>query len=186
MYSTRQLVENYTVENGFNNNNFITATGAVTTGSFGFTLADLDQVSQLIALFDQYRIDMVEVFIRPSIGGYSAPAAGADLPPEFVVVADFDNLTVPTGLAYVRQYDNARDVAPYEGLYLKFRPILTMAAYSGGAFSGYSTQGDVWLDAANTTVQHYGIKWALGAWAGSGIISWRVETYYYVSFKSTI
>jgi hypothetical protein len=182
----RQLVNLFTLENGMVNTNHFQAASTTSLGSLAFCLADCDNATAFAALFDQYRIDRVEVFIRPSFSGYSAPSATADIPPTLFVVNDWDNFTTPSGTAYLRQYDNCTDVAPYEGCVRSFRPACTLATYSGGAFSGYAPTDPVWLDTVNPSVQHYGLKFGCTPWAGSEIIDWVFEAYYYLSFRSVI
>jgi len=62
-----------------------------------------------------------------------------------------------------------------------------VAAYNG-AFAGYANLGAQWIDAASTTVQHYGVKTYVpgGAAGQTQLASWDVFVEYFIQFRKSI
>lgn len=141
-----------------------------------FRLADLPNYTEFTALFDQYKIDKVEVNFVPNISQNSAN----DIPIVYTVV-DFDDGNTPANLDVLRQYETAiLHADPRRPFKRTLVPRVATAAYSGG-FSGYANQTS-WIDVASASVEHYGVK--AGASAASQTITLFVECKYWVSFRN--
>jgi hypothetical protein len=122
-----------------------------------FSLSQVDQVSSLIAVFDQYRITEIEVWYMPRTSSTSVTGTGnAGL---LASVLDYDDGTALTSFASALDYTNALVSSGVDGHYRRFKPHCAVAAYSG-AFTSYANVESPWLDAVSTTVQHYGVKTA--------------------------
>jgi hypothetical protein len=174
-----------------------TATGAPTIAAqasantyfaLAFNLYDLAQVANWTALFDQYRIDKVEVKFQSqgtNVDLHTYVTLNAENPAIWMVL-DFDDNTTPTSLAQILEYDNVEVTESGSGFFATVYPSLTPSVYSAGAFSGYAVERAGWIDCANTAVPHYGLKGVIEALypASTGNYSWTIEAKYFFSFRN--
>jgi hypothetical protein len=138
--------------------NFLTTSNSIQTfGSTSFSIASLDQITQLAAVFDQYMITEIEVWIIPiGLGTVGSVGVGGGMS---YVVIDYDDTTALTTTAQAQDYTNVCAAPQSEGIYRRFVPHIAVAAYSG-AFTSYTNLGPQWIDTVSQNVQHYGIKMA--------------------------
>ncbi len=156
--------------------------------AFAFCLADIPNVSSISTLFDQYRIDEIQFRIRSrNPGVWQANQASpnyATTSPLFVV--DRDDNSAPTTLLELQQYDNCQQISAQDSIDIIFQPSITPSVFSGGVFSGYAIDdsGNYWLDVANTSIPHYGIKVGMPALIATTTsrYDWDIEAVYKVSF----
>lgn len=159
--------------------------------SFAFALADIQNVSSVGALYDQYRIDRIQFRLRsrnPALFMMNQTSPNYSASP-MVIVLDRDDNTAPTTLSELKQYDNCQVISACDSIDIVFEPSVTRSVFAGGVFSGYEvvTDPDVWLDLANTGIPHYGIKVGIPALVASTTskIDWDIEAWYTISFLST-
>jgi hypothetical protein len=129
-----------------------TATASPTAGEVNFTLSSLAEASSYEAIFDQYKIDMAELWIIPE-----APTGGTAQNYQYASVLDYDDSNALSTLQVALNYDNAVVASLLTGMYRRLKPRIALAAYSG-SFSSYANLRDQWLDCASPGVQHYGVK----------------------------
>jgi len=194
-YSTAQMVNTFASNSGITAGSatappFVSA--APTTNSYfaiGFELNDLDQVASLTALYDQYRIDKVELKIMSadtSINVMNTASPNGTVP--FMLIAiDSDDNNAPTSLAYMRQYDQVETVTYGNSYFVTVKPSVTPANYASSAFDGYSVVRASWLDSASPAIVHYGVKGAINALTGAStsFCQWQIFAKYFLSFRST-
>jgi hypothetical protein len=135
-----------------------TSTVAVTLPTKVFSLADLPNASTLTAVFDQYRIKLVEIWLTPA-ATQSTPGA-----PEigyWTSVVDLDDGAAAGNYNAVAVKPGAIQSPILVGHYHGFRPKFAQAVYSG-AFTSFAQGGDGWVDCSSPTVQFYGVKAATG------------------------
>lgn len=158
--------------------------------SWAFALADVPNISSLGALFDQYRIEEIQFRLRSRnpgvfVANQASPNYSTTTP---LLVIDRDDNTAPTTLGELQQYDNCQQFSAQDSIDVVFKPSVTPSVFSGGAFSGYAVEesGKYWLDVANTSIPHYGIKLGMPALVAttSQRFDWDVEAVYKVSFKN--
>lgn len=131
---------------------FTTSVTVATFSALGFTIGALDQISPLTALFDQYRIKEVEVWIVPQLdASISVPQSN------FATVIDYDDTNTLTTYAQALDYVNCVTANGAMAHYRRFVPHVAAAAYSG-AFTSFMNVTAPWIDAASSGVIHYGIK----------------------------
>lgn len=156
--------------------------------SLAFCLADIANLSSLSALFDQYRIDEIQLRFRSRnpgvfLANQASPNYSSVSP---LLVIDRDDATLPTTLLELQQFDNCQQFSAQDSIDVIFEPSITPSVFSGGAFSGYSVDdsGKYWLDVANTSIPHYGVKLGLPALVSTTTqrFDWDVEAVYKVSF----
>lgn len=143
--------------------------GAITTsttipaaGAITFILQDYPAFSDLVNLFDQYRI--LEVKVDFIMGGTTNPLTG---PPGIVFTAiDFNDATAPTSVNDLVQYESFQAVPVGQYFERVVRPRSAVAAYSG-VFTSFGNVYGMWYDTASSSVIHYGIKYFIPAIATS-------------------
>ncbi len=156
--------------------------------AWAFCLADVPNITALSSLFDQYRIDEIQFRLRTrnpavTVQNAASPNYATTSP---LIVVDRDDAAAPTTLSELQQYDNCNCFSTQDSIDIVFEPSITPSVFSGGAFSGYAVDesGKYWLDVANTSIPHYGIKIAMPALVTSTTqkFDWDVEAVYKVSF----
>jgi hypothetical protein len=125
------------------------------TGSY-FTITNFAAYANLLAVYDQYRIDRVEVrmVLRNN------PSGGVSLP-RVAYFPDFDDAVAPPTLAAVYSHPRVRQHTFSEAhpeVTFALEPRVAIASYNG-AFTGYTAApGAVFCDSNSSGVQHYGYK----------------------------
>jgi hypothetical protein len=159
--------------------------------SVAFAVADIPNIASLSAAFDQYRIDRIQYRLRSRNNAIFLASAAAPnySSPVMYVAIDFDDNTAPTTLLEIQQYDNCQVISASDSMDIIIEPSITPSIFSGGAFSGYGVADgdDYWLDLANTSIPHYGLKIGLSALVATTTqkFDWDVEAWYKVSFKNS-
>jgi len=151
-----------------------TSTTTPTFASANFQLNNVDQVTSFQNLFDQYRIDFIELWITPQF-------ASNDTLSEYSSVIDFDDSGLLTSYAQASDFSNVVESSLSQGHYRRFKPHVAEAAYSG-AFSSFANAVSPWLDCASPSVQHYGLKTAFKATAVASSVNMVVR--YHISFRN--
>jgi len=149
--------------------NFATITNSTTVDTFGaltLSLTNLPNYAEFVGLFDEYRI--IQLTFRIS------PLSTTQVSPPFYTAIDPDDGAVPSSTDDLRQFDTLRIVPA--GIFFErtFTPKFSIAAYTG-TFTGYANASpyNMWLDTASTTIQHYGIKYAIPM--ASSVSTWKVD-----------
>lgn len=153
-----RVVQSYEIINAVNSS----ATLATFT-SFYFMISSLDQLASLANVFDQYKIERIEVWLTPHV---SSNVASNDNPGLFHSVIDFDDAALLTTLPQALDYTNVLVGSGLDGHYRTWVPHVAVASYSG-AFNSYTNVTAPWIDAVSANVQHYGLK---TAWSTTGVI----------------
>jgi hypothetical protein len=118
-----------------------------------FSLIDSAQSASLQAVFDQYRISMVEVWLIPRLTVAFTANINAGL---LYSVVDYDD-AAPVNVLGLQQYSNCLVGRGTCVHYRKFKPHAAVAAYAG-AFTSYANETAPWLDCGSPNIQHYGFK----------------------------
>jgi hypothetical protein len=157
------------------NDTFFTTSGSAPTFAQSyFSLDQLDQYVSLTNVFDQYRIDMVELWMSPN--GNTGTGTTGDV----TTVIDYDDATSLPSYTAGLDYPNATLTNPNTGVYRRFVPRIATAAYNG-SFGGYANASPQWIDATSPNVQHYGFKCCsdIASGATTFTLRWRLH----VSFR---
>lgn len=153
-----RVVQSYEVYNAVSS-----STSLATFTGFYFTVANLDQLVSLTNVFDQYKIERIEVWLTPHV---SSNVALTDNPGLFHTVIDFDDATSLTTLAQSLDYANVLIGSGLDGHYRTWVPHVAMASYAG-SFNSFTNVTSPWIDAVSASVQHYGLK---TAWSTTGAV----------------
>jgi len=137
---------------------FSNSTASATFAGFNFTIGNLDQTGSLTAVFDQYRIQCIEIWLVPQERSNTSGTYGTGL---LYTVTDYDDANALTTIGQANDYSNVMVTTAQESHYRRFVPHCAVAIFSG-AFTSYENVAAPWIDATSTGVQHYGIKIACG------------------------
>lgn len=111
----------------------------------------------MAALFDEYRIDWLQVTFRPH-ANTNPLSATTVIVPQLITVVDTDDSTAPTTLASMREYDNTV-ISLFETQVRTCKPGMVDATGQNHI--------SPWTDMAVTNVNHFGVKWGMEAGAGA-------------------
>jgi len=174
-YRFRRSVINGTVQQ---------AAGSDTLGSFSFTLGAIQGNSEWTNLFDQYKICLVRVVLRPLFNFAQIVALSTDVFPPLCSVIDYDDATAISNVL-LSQYQSYKQTRFDKDHVRSIKPRVAMAAYGSGVFASFANQGDQWIDCASTAVVHYGLKYCIqaGHIGQTALQAWSVETEYFLKFR---
>jgi hypothetical protein len=132
----------------------VTSTTVPTFVGLSFALSDLPGYTEFTNLFDQYRIDRIELKLIPNVTD-SFPSSL--LTGTIQSVIDYDDGNTPTTTTELLQYENCQvnNIVDSQ-VQLDFKPRVALAAYAG-AFTSYANATS-WIDSASPGVQHFGVK----------------------------
>jgi hypothetical protein len=169
VYSVSQMVEFGGILNSSN-------LGANSNG-LAFSFGQVPQNSTWASVFDQYRIDEIELWIQPT----QLLSTTVDSFRWYSVI-DYDDDGVSTTEAAALAFQNVSDCGRFEGVYRRFRPHIAIAvAQSGGAPTARNAPSN-WLDAGSTSIKHYALKVVTQSTATQVIISLRAR--FHLSFRN--
>lgn len=134
---------------------FTTSTVATVLLGYSFALSSFADYTAYVALFDQYRIDMLEIYITPQ----SSQSTVISNTGELVTAIDLDDASTPSSYNSVAAHQSSLMTSNTEGHYHKWIPHMAIAVYSG-AFTSFANAPAGWLDCGSPNVQHYGLKFA--------------------------
>lgn len=132
----------------------VLTTGPVANTYLGlaFTLSSFAGNAQYTSLFDQYRINKLEVWLEPV-----APA-GSTTFAQLISAVDFDDANTPTASAQVEAHQTSLTSSGAAGHYHQWTPHCANALYGGALFNAYGNVPAPWIDSASPGVQHFGLK----------------------------
>lgn len=202
-YSTCQMINSLGIENGFIQGNSISLPACQATPTnnvslvYAASLQDLPQVGSFQALFDQYRIDKIEMKFVPQSTEVNlmASASPNDTNPTLLAVLDFDDTSVLSNPAAAEEYDNCQAVQFGEGLFVRIWPTVATAVgtVSGGSVSntGAGVARAGWLDlpapGTGVVTPHFGFKGVITALqtSSTSMAVWTVMIKMFLSFRNT-
>jgi hypothetical protein len=142
---TSQIVVQMNYESAFNSSSTVPSYLGLTP-----TLSSFNGYSNYTALFDQYRIEQLEVWMEPVI----VPTTNGNT---LATCVDLDDANTPTAVATVTDHPGALVGLSMAARYHKWVPHVAVAAYSG-TFASFTNAVAPWIDSASSAVQHYGFK----------------------------
>lgn len=158
-------------------------------GVFKFMLSDVPNSTEFTALFDKYRITGIKAQFFPRTNTLSQNNLTGTLTecPPILTVVDYDDAAATGDSNVLMQYENCRVHSEFKPFSVFFRPMIALATYSSGAFSGYSSSRKQWIDAASPDVEYYALKWASLTYAIANSttieVNWDVVFTYYIECK---
>lgn len=126
--------------------------------TFQFSLDSLDGYTELVSVFDQYRIKEIEIWTVPWVINHT----GNTQPGMFASVIDYDDAAT-LNLNDALQYGTCMVSSAVDGHYRRFAPaVVGYVEPTGGLTSGREVKISPWLDAASSNVVHRGVKYVVG------------------------
>jgi len=122
--------------------------------AMAFTVAAVPEFSSFSAVFDQYRISLIEAIIEPQITEVLSVATAVGI---YVTAVDVDDANSPTALNGLDGYTDVQSSRGTISHYHRWVPSVAVAVYSG-AFTSFASTTSMWLDCGSPNIQHYGLK----------------------------
>jgi len=150
-----------------------------TFGTFNFTVASVADFSTLAAAFDQYRVDCLELIFTPHLTDSTSTQPQGYL----YTVLDLDDSTPFTATSQAQDYSSCITTRLVRPVRRCWKPRIAFATYAG-AFTGFANVSESWIDCASTTVQHYGLKYALDQGAAAFLQVFDLTVRVRLSFRN--
>lgn len=126
--------------------------------TYQFSLDTLDGYTELVSVFDQYRIKEIEIWTVPWVINHT----GNTQPGMFASVIDYDDATT-LNLNEALEYGTCMVSSAVDGHYRRFAPaVVGYVEPNSGLTSGREVKISPWLDAASFNVTHRGVKFVVG------------------------
>lgn len=158
--------------------------GSTLSDVSGGFIAQLNQVpnyTEFTNLYDMYRINGVRWRLSPRAN--SAEIGTNQGMIKLFTAIDYDDIVTPS-LTDMLQYESLKVTRSDKEHVRYVKPRVSQAVYQTAVGTGYSSARG-WIDCANTTVAHYGLKWLLQQ-LPAGNQSFDVQVTYYLSFKNVV
>lgn len=157
---------------------------AEVNNTWRFRLSDVTGYSELTALFDEYKIEKVEITIQRVSQGISMVTSGSTLaffPPTLYTAIDYTDQT-GVDIELLSHYQNCRLHYPTQSVTkIVVNPRFAVDTYPGG----YSTKTG-FINTAYPSIHHYGVKYGLEATGGEteGLYQLKVDFKYFLTFRN--
>jgi hypothetical protein len=150
--------------------------GGEVDGVQSFTMNQIQGISSWLAVFDQYKIQEIEVWFTLSGSVNTNPDNF-----RWFTVVDYDDTSVVTVNALL-QYSNVTDSGRNEGVYRRFRPHVATQIATTGSTTLSKNEPSGWIDSAQPAALHYGTKFALTATSTTVVLAARVR--FHIMFRN--
>lgn len=137
--------------------------------------------------FDQYRILAIRFTVAAQNNAIGLVTNSTTTLVPMYIVIDYDDSSSLGTVAAAEAYSNCLVLHPGESCERIFKPRMAVGAYTG-TFAGFANMADQWIDAASTSVQHYGIKTVVpGVTAAQTLLqSWDIHIEYFIELRKSI
>lgn len=176
------------------------ATGVSTAiaGTYALSLDSLPNYTEFTSLYDQYQIKGIKLTFVPSGNSYitstiSGVSTGNGFG-RFHTVLDYDDSAVPASENELLQYQTLKTTAGYRSHSRYFKPKVQFSVADNdaiGTVASAAPRANVWLDCANPTIDHLGLKVWCSAPVNSAattntscLITYSVYATLYLAFKN--
>jgi len=147
-----------------------------------FTLSDIPGSAALITVFDQYKIESIEIWIVPTTNT-TGNTAGFDGYTISSVIDYDDDSTSGVTSASLQQYQNCVMSSRFEGVYRHWKPHSQGPLLnSSNAQVGASNIVAPWIDCAQPSIKHLGMKLVQTATATTSIVGLRAR--FHLAFRN--
>lgn len=140
---------------------FVGANSSQFGGSLQFMLSHLANVSEIVNLYDNYRIKKVVVQVIPSFNSSDLiqAASGPMGIPCMHYAVDSDDATVPANRTSIMENSYCRTVRLDSPFNIVIVPrAQNVVATTTGSAAGGMLPANTWLDTASQNIPHYGLK----------------------------
>lgn len=166
----------------FEENYFSTGATAPTLAGLNYQLNMLPNASEFANLYDMYRVNKVVVKIIPKVSeiGMVLGATNNSAGVQVHSALDFDDSAAPTNVAQLTQYATHKMTRGNQIHTRVFTPKCELTAGSASV----APKAYQWLDTADLTVPHFGMKLIIPTISTSTIIYYDYSVTMYFSCKN--
>jgi len=154
-----------------------------TERNYQFTCNSSTTLSAMRTIYDQYCIYAAVVRVTPEI------VAGTAYAGRLVTAIDYDNVNALGSFSAIANFSNAlvETVVPGMSMERFVKPCVAPAVYDTGSatFTGYGT-GRLWLDSANGTIPHFGLRFGVSNPVSPLAYTIDITTTLIVGFRNSI
>lgn len=162
---------------------------------YSFSLSDLPNYSEFLALYDMYKINYVVLRIIQRAYGLSMIEEVNNYSvgvPFMYYYVDRDDTTAPTTMDSIRENSSSKlhiFTPEKRCAYIKLKPSALRQVYRSAVSTSYEVAFNRWMDIADAgATPYYGVKLGIqvpnsGAAVGTNIHNFDVEATYYFSCK---
>jgi hypothetical protein len=162
-------------------NNFLVQSSSAFVGvAYNFALSQVTDSTQLLTVFDQYRVNAIEIFLRPVAMPITATVQPIGV---MYTVIDYDDSTPLTTAVYMLAYDNCIATSTVESQRRCFKPRVANALYGGSTFTSYGNERAPWIDSTSYTVPHYGLKAGVDQGNSTQLQTWSLVANVELEFR---
>lgn len=169
----------YTLRNAYPDTSIAGGTSFTGLG-LSYALSAMDNITTFLGLFDQYRIDWIEVTVRPMYTATSLSASG-DIVPVYKTLIDYDDANTLVNMAGANVYSTVQ-TGQINSMTRAWQPHCATSVLGGSG--GQGNVASPWLDCGFPTVPHYGFKMGIEAGTAGAIQSYNITTNIWVTFKN--
>lgn len=162
-----------------------TATGD-SLGSLKFNFDDVPGFSDLAAVFDQYKLDKVDLRFVPNGTNAALVGGGASQIRSILYTAiDYNDATAPTLLNDLIQYQNCTQTPYCEELRRTIYPRVGVESSDNEGVISLNPSNS-WCSSSSKDIDWYGLKWGISANGNSAGTTqvWVLHAKMYFSFKN--
>lgn len=161
--------------------------GDVAYGAMSFQLDQLPAYTEFASLFDQYRIEKIDLVFSTRLDPSSSSAAAQAWFPRLFTLVDNDDTTTPGGADELRQSARCQLAIVKPDAFVKrsFAPKCLSTVYNTAVSSGYALSDSTWLDMATPSVPHYGLKYAVENLSTLNTQTILVEVSFHLAFRDS-
>lgn len=147
-----------------------------------FKLNDLPGVSELISLYDQYKINAVKFELIPQSNVNSFVG---ETVPYIHSVMDFDDSTNLANLNEAYEYESLKSTSAFRKHVRYLRPRFLVTGINTAGATVPINLGKGWLSTSQTSIVHRGLKLIIEDSTSASVdLILRIKTTFYVSFKN--
>lgn len=181
----------------------LTSGGSTISTGIPFTLGDVPNAAEFVALYDVFKIQKVTISIIPQfnvqqVGGAGAtpPVTGQSIYPGFHSCIDYNDITAPTTITDLVEYATYKNTRGGRTHTRTLKPKYLIASMVGGSGTNVAEESGKWLNTNSGTiaaptpsvVPHYGIKLlsdTVPTLTSPDVILFDLKIVYYLIFKNT-
>lgn len=168
----------------FQSANVVASNSGAVSNSYSFNIASLPDITDFSNLFDQYKLNAIEVTFIPNITSNDMnPVSTYYEMPNVHSIIDRDDDAAPGALTNLMQYPSYRRTRGHQVHKRYWKPALAQTIYKTGATTGTAQKGPMWLDLADTTIPHFGLKLYIDQTNASTNIKYSMYVKYFLQFK---
>jgi hypothetical protein len=151
--------------------------------AISFKLSDLSEYVSFTNVWDQYRIDFVEIMLLPE--SQPTTTASTSVPyANLIIVNDFDDASALANWALHLNYENATILSPGRRHTRKIKPhAASLNNVLGTPVSAFNITSP-WIDSAQPSVLHFGFKVGVQQSTSTNISLWYPYYKYTCSFRN--